>query len=477
MKIVIDATPVLINRTAVYHMAWDIIDHFCEQYAASVVVFDRIYSSEEIKGIKRTFEPDFVAGARTALSLLIQSVNEGRSYHPRGSLGLEKNCVIYLDPLYCLFDHSIDNSVILVLDMTPLTHPSWHDISVCGAYRGAYKIIQETRGSIVAISHSTARDLWVNLGIPRESIRVAHLYRRKIQDPDDERVSALSEPEKMFLFVGSLEERKNISGLIRGFDLSRLSERGFRLVVVGGDAHGSEKIRRDGVGVKGVDLLGFVSEQKLAELYRKTWAFIYPSMWEGFGLPLLEAMGRGLPCIASSHSAMEEVGEGAALFINSDDDESIAKSMLVMAEMGGSERMLLKERSLRWAEAFSFARFIAVLEDAVKDVGHHPDISEKCISGGGGASTSLFSFPWIEEVPRDLSGIPGSHSEAYLELILQMARVRAEREIVRLSGLEDPKGARQRILDDFSVFEGMCENRIRELRRMNKYERGSPESF
>lgn len=475
MKIIVDITPVLINRTAVYHMAWDIVDYFCEHFDAYVAVFDKLYSSNEIKNIKRSFSPDFIARAQTALSHLIQLANEGRFSPPRSFLGLEKHCVIYLDPLYCLLDRSIDNAVILVLDMTPLTHPSWHDGYVCGAYRSAYKKIQESRGTIISISHSTARDLWVNLGIPRKSIRVAHLYQRSIQDPEDQGLQVLSGSEKIFLFVGSLEERKNISGLIRGFHLSGLHEKGFRLVVVGGDAKGSERIRQDAASVQGVDLLGFVSDQELSQLYRTAWAFVYPSMWEGFGLPLLEAMGRGIPCIASSHSAMVEVGEGAAVFVDGDSDSNIAKAMLDLAKMDASERAELKELSLVHAKFFTFSRFISVLENAVEEIVGRSDEVQAFMSTWEPSSSSIFTFPWIEEIPQNLSNVPESHSEAYLLLILQLARIRAEREIVNLSGMGDSDGARQRILDDFSVFESLCENRIRELRRMQKYVGDSPD--
>ena len=364
MKIVIDATPIMINRTAVYHLAWDIVYYFSNRYAASVLIYDRIYHYNEVINLKNNIDDYFIARCQEGINNFIESASKNKSYYIRNHIDLNGSCVIYLDPLYCLLDYSIDNSIVLIHDLTPLTHPTWHTPLVCGAYLSAYKKIQSSQISIIADSQSTARDLWVNFGIPRDNIEIAYLYNRKIDKFRE--IYSTTEIKNQFLFVGSLEERKNVSTLIKAFSLSNLNKIGFHLKIVGGDGYGSYQIRKDAKNIQGVDVLGFVSEKELNKLYNNSLAFVYPSMWEGFGLPLIEAMRRGLICIASSHSAMGEVGKDAVIFIDPEKPESIAGALVDVANMDLSTRNEFRKRSFIRSKFFSFSKFISVFEKTLE---------------------------------------------------------------------------------------------------------------
>jgi len=113
------------------------------------------------------------------------------------------------------------------------------------------------------------------------------------------------------LFVGNLEARKNVSGLIRAFRLlksRRPDFSGLKLVLVGKPGFGFESIRDElARGGSDIDLKGYQSDAALASLYRGASVFAYPSFHEGFGFPVLEAMGFGVPVLTSRESAMSEV--------------------------------------------------------------------------------------------------------------------------------------------------------------------------
>ena len=127
---------------------------------------------------------------------------------------------------------------------------------------------------------------------------------------------------KFFLFVGSLEYRKNVSGLIKAFAISNLNKDGVSLRIVGMDGNGAESIKALAEMTPGVHLQGFVSEEKLANQYSTCEAFAYPSFWEGFGMPLLEAMAKGCVCISTCSGASPEVGGNAVLYVDPCDLDS-----------------------------------------------------------------------------------------------------------------------------------------------------------
>lgn len=237
---------------------------------------------------------------------------------------------IFFDPLYLLFDGLERHSVVFVLDLTPVTRPEWHNAKVAAAYKRAFKLLWAPNVTTVAISESTKRDLWANYGLPSELVEVVPLYNR---------LAAPGEPAPLgnlrnLLFVGSLEERKNIRGLIEGFRLSGLHGHGFSLIIVGGDGHGADAIRHAAHRVPRVVLRGRISDRDLRQEYASARAFVYPSYWEGFGLPVLEALGYGVPCLLSMTGALPEIGSRFALYCDPCDPLDIAQMLqsIVQAE-------------------------------------------------------------------------------------------------------------------------------------------------
>ena len=145
------------------------------------------------------------------------------------------------------------------------------------------------------------------------------------------------------LAVGTLEPRKNLARLVEAFvSLPGSVRNGLKLVLAGGRGwSGAEldELTRGHADV--VRVVGFVPDSDLPSLYAEAVAFAYPSLEEGFGLPVVEAMAAGTPVLTSDRSALREVGEGAALLVDPTDTEAIADGLCrLLADDGERERLV-----------------------------------------------------------------------------------------------------------------------------------------
>lgn len=156
------------------------------------------------------------------------------------------------------------------------------------------------------------------------------------------------------LSVGTLKAHKNYSRLIEAF--ARLSDDKLKLVIVGRDDGLSTELTRlaESLGVAGrVDLRGFVSSDELRRLYARAEAFVAPSLYEGFGLPVLEAMAVGVPVACSNLEVFEEIGGAAATYFDPSDPSGIARALGTLI---GDRRLKaqLTERGLERVKLFTW---------------------------------------------------------------------------------------------------------------------------
>jgi glycosyltransferase involved in cell wall biosynthesis len=189
---------------------------------------------------------------------------------------------------------------------------------------------------VLTLSESARTDLEGVLGLSRSKIRVTYLGAPPL-DPEP------SSKEPYFLFVGGTEKRKNLGVVLEAFSL--LDE--LELRVVG--PHTASPVHDARREQKDVHWLGYVSEEELVELYRHATALVFPSRYEGFGLPILEAMARRTPVIASNRSSIPEVARGAAILVDPDDVEGLRDAMRRVATEAG----LQEELTSRGAEVVS----------------------------------------------------------------------------------------------------------------------------
>jgi glycosyltransferase involved in cell wall biosynthesis len=165
-------------------------------------------------------------------------------------------------------------------------------------------------------------------------------------------------PERYILFLGTLEPRKDVLTLLQAFAILRTeqSDAELRLVIAGDKGWGYREFFTTREALRLGDhviFTGFVDEEDLPDLYRGALLFIYPSLYEGFGLPILEAMACGTPVITSTTSSMPEVAGDAAVLVEPKKPESLAAAMTSV--LGDEERMAeLRRRGLERAKGFSW---------------------------------------------------------------------------------------------------------------------------
>jgi glycosyltransferase involved in cell wall biosynthesis len=155
------------------------------------------------------------------------------------------------------------------------------------------------------------------------------------------------------LNVGTVEPRKNQTGLVHAYRVAEGRLRDYSLVIAGTSGWGAEELAAiiDMLGIKDrVILTGRLSSEDLAALYSQAAIFAFPSLYEGFGIPLLEAMAFGIPSISGNCEALKEVGGGAALYVEPKDAGAIAEGLIGLVNDGGLRRQLAMAGPARAAQ-------------------------------------------------------------------------------------------------------------------------------
>jgi glycosyltransferase involved in cell wall biosynthesis len=254
-------------------------------------------------------------------------------------------------------------NVITICDVTPLLFPGVHGRLNVWHHRYALPAILKRAERMITISECSKRDIVRIYGIPEEKVRVTLLAadERFTADQAASPGDALAKlPRPYILNVGTLEPRKNLDGLIRAF--SRAKQRGMphTLVITGARGWGESRlaplIRELGVA-DSVVFTGFIEDDALPHLYREADFFVYPSLYEGFGLPVLEAMACGTPVITSECSSLPEVAGDAALLVDPQSEAELSAAMLQLAGDSVS-RGSMREKGLERARGFSWEHTI-----------------------------------------------------------------------------------------------------------------------
>ena len=191
---------------------------------------------------------------------------------------------------------------------------------------------------IITVSENSKKDLMKLYDVSEDKIKVIYEGVGAVI-ADESQQASLEKSEnhvnwqkfyndKYLLFVGRLEERKNIIGIIRAFEILKEHYKiPHKLVLVGKFGYGEKKIRQELVNVncvKDILLTGFVSEAEKWKLMKKAEVFLFPTFYEGFGLPILEAQALGTPVVASDNSSIPEITDCSAILVDPNNAEEIA---------------------------------------------------------------------------------------------------------------------------------------------------------
>lgn len=205
---------------------------------------------------------------------------------------------------------------------------------------------------IIAVSMFTARQVEQLLKVEPARIRVIPHGMRRVAPG-----ARLTNRERMILFVGALQRRKNIVRLVEAFEGV---PPGWKLVLAGSFGFGArealERIDRSS-RKDDIQVLGYVPEPVLEDLYRRASIFAFASLDEGFGMPLLDAMARGVPVLTSNTSALPEVSGDAALLVDPLDVNSIADGLRKLTN-DDMLRADLVQKGLKRSEAFTWEKAV-----------------------------------------------------------------------------------------------------------------------
>lgn len=290
-----------------------------------------------------------VRGTGTYIRSLKQSLLE---FFPENSYtffsnrkNISKDCDIvhipYFEPFFLtlpLFNKY--TTVVTVHDLTPLVFPKYFPSGIKGKVKW---MIQKSRlqrvGTIITDSFASKHDIIKFVGVPPENVHVVYLAAgesfRQVEEKKQHAVrKKYTLPEKFVLYVGDVTWNKNLPRL-----LDAVSMLGVHLVMVGGalTEHMSDLdnpwnsdlrvVREKIANNPRIIPLGFVSDEDLVSIYNTAAVFAMPSLYEGFGLPILEAMSTGCPVVTTKQGSIEEVAGDAAIYVDAYIIDSIAEGI------------------------------------------------------------------------------------------------------------------------------------------------------
>lgn len=266
-------------------------------------------------------------------------------------------------------------TIVTIHDLSYLAVPQYADPGLRRYLSGAVPRSLRRAAHIVAVSETTRREAIERLGLTPDRVSVVYngvdpAFRPLPPATVDEVRRRLALPERFILTLGTLEPRKNHLGLIQAFAQLQESEPAVSLLVAGRRGWLDEPIFRavEELGLQAsVRFLGGVDDTDLPALLNAAAVVAYPSFYEGFGLPPLEAMACGTPVVTSTGGALPEVCGEAALLVDPADTAGLADA-LGRALMDRALRTTLRERGLRRAAGFTWANTAAGLVEVFRRV-------------------------------------------------------------------------------------------------------------
>lgn len=282
---------------------------------------------------------------------------------------------LFHSPHYVLPALTPRRSIVTIHDCIHLLFPQYLRSRVAHGYvRAAFWTAVHRASRILTVSEASKRDILRFFPVPEERVTVIHnaIADRFHQQPPEDEMARVREryqlQDRFIMYAGNVKPHKNLGRLLDAFMLLRQQRRydDLKLLITGSEVSRSQALRRAVHRYnlhKHVRFLGFQSEDTLAALYRLAAVFVFPSLYEGFGLPPLEAMASGTPVVVSNVSSLPEVVGDAGVLVNPYDAQSIADGVSHVLEDGAFRaglvsRGIVRARSFSWRDSARRTRAI-----------------------------------------------------------------------------------------------------------------------
>lgn len=254
--------------------------------------------------------------------------------------------------------------IVTIHDMTFFKFPKYHRVIKRYYFKFFTRLVARLADKIISPSESTLKDFILWTGARTEKVSVVHLGGWDWPMPSfpRERIELIKKKYgingEYLLFIGMIEPRKNVANLILAFDKFLKVNNRYHLVIVGKKGWGYRQVFDLIDELRLYDKIiftGFVEEDEKPDIIRGAKIFVYPSIYEGFGIPVLEALSLGVPTITSNVSSMPEVAGGAALLV---DPTNVDELCLGMKRLLDDETLYqgLKKKAILQARKFSWRK-------------------------------------------------------------------------------------------------------------------------
>ena len=273
---------------------------------------------------------------------------------------------------FCSLSTSVPQCLV-IHDLAFLHHPAFIKKSHLIFYKRYTPLFLKKAGSIATVSAFTKADIHQRYKIDNEKISVVYNAAKPVFKPltDDLKFNVklkYTEGKEFFLYSGAIHPRKNLLNLLKGFSLfKKRLKSNFKLVIAGRLAWKYESFLKDLETYKyrhDVILTGYLPEEELVSLTASAYALVYPSLFEGFGVPVLEAMQSGVPVITSASSAMEEIAGDAALYADVTTPFDIGEKMMNLYK-DENQRDMLIQKGLQKAGEYSWQKTSTLLWQSI----------------------------------------------------------------------------------------------------------------
>ncbi len=257
-------------------------------------------------------------------------------------------------------------TITTVHDLTPFLYPQWHHSKVITAHKNKMKLAAKKCSKFICVSQNTKNDL-LKLFPKIDPKKIEVIYEaaeekygkflklpENIQQKKKETIKKQYGLDKFILAQGTREPRKNLKRLIDAFIIFKKNNPNchVELAITGKYGWGEDV---DGTKNPSVKILGFIPEKNMVALHASAICLVYPSLYEGFGLPLVKSLKVGTPIITSNVSSMPEVGDKAAIYVNPTSTQDLTKAITKIIKTTAL-RSKLKTKGLIQAQKFSWLK-------------------------------------------------------------------------------------------------------------------------